>query len=65
MAKIFECPRCGETLSPVRFVEREYNGGIPTGRARLNVDYLLCDSCGKKECVDGESFAGPWSYNRE
>lgn len=65
MAKIFECPRCSEALSPVMFVEREYNGGIPTGRTRLNAEYLICDCCGKKEIVDSSTFAGPWAYKRE
>lgn len=54
------CEKCGEPLSPVWFTEKERDRhGIWTGRTRHAVDYLLCESCGERECVD-DSFDGPW-----
>jgi len=58
------CPHCGCPLSAVWFWEEEYkvtNFGdmYKTGRKRHAVDYLICDDCGKKQCVD-DSFDGPW-----
>lgn len=58
------CPNCGYPLKPVWFIEEEYKttgfGGLyRTGRKRRAVDYLICDACFKKQCVD-DSFDGAW-----
>jgi len=58
------CPHCGYALEPVYFTEEEYQTtsfGVryKTGRTRRAVDYLVCEVCGKKQCVD-DSFDGPW-----
>lgn len=58
------CSECGYPLVPIWFREIEYDesySGYPyeTGRTRLAVDYLLCERCGHKECVD-DSFDGKW-----
>lgn len=56
------CTHCGSPLAPIWFTEREYGrNNIPTGRKRTAVDYLLCESCGHRECVD-DTFDGPWHY---
>lgn len=66
MNKYGVCLVCGSQLEPVLFTEKEeklVDGHyIETGRYRINVDYLLCENCGHKEAVDGESFAGEWRY---
>lgn len=59
-----DCPNCGSPLNAVWFTEEEYKitdfGAMyRTGRKRRAVDYLLCEYCGKKQCVD-DSFDGPW-----
>lgn len=58
------CSKCGYPLMPVLFIEKEYDNryGFPyeTGRKRFAVDYLLCENCGNRECVD-DSFDGKWS----
>lgn len=60
-AKYGRCPECGCKLEPVWFEEpedetlytREYGGQRGyTGRYHKAVDYLLCENCGHKECVD-------------
>lgn len=58
------CPYCGSPLEAVWFTEDEYkisSSGAPykTGRTRRAVDYLFCEPCGKKQCVD-DSFDGEW-----
>lgn len=58
------CPECGYSLEPVWFVDEEYKvtsfGSLyRTGRERFAVDYLVCDVCLKKYCVD-DSFDDPW-----
>jgi len=54
------CPECGKIMTPVWFEEEEFNKhNIPTGCVRDAVDYLICEFCGCKECVD-DSFDGPW-----
>ena len=58
------CPECGHSLRPVWFIEEEYKttsfGAMyRTGRTRWAVDYLICDVCFKKQCVD-DSFDGLW-----
>ncbi len=57
------CCKCGHSLVPVWFTEEEYvtKDGImcKTGRTRRAVDYLFCENCLHKECVD-ESFDKPW-----
>lgn len=57
------CCECGYPLVPVWFTEEEYvtKDGMmwKTGRTRRAVDYLLCENCLHKECVD-ESFDKPW-----
>ena len=67
MGKYGNCKTCGAELNPVFFIEDEiayegYGGArhpVRTGRKRRAVDYLVCDICGKKECVDN-TFDGPW-----
>lgn len=59
------CPECGCSLEAVWFTEEEYattSNGIQyrTGRKRRAIDYLVCENCGKKQCVD-DSFDGAWS----
>lgn len=60
----FRCPDCGGRMEKVLYTEEEmdYSQGRPrpTGRKRINVDYLLCECCGHKEAVDGDTFAGGW-----
>jgi hypothetical protein len=60
--KIYTCSRCGGTLEPVWYTEREYypNSNTPTGRTRRNVNYLQCVSCLNKEIVDSDTFAQSW-----
>lgn len=61
------CEDCHVPLEPVWFIEEEVktercNGTIisyKTGRKRRAVDYLLCEYCGKRECVD-DSYDGDW-----
>lgn len=58
------CPECGYPLEAVWFTEEEYKvtsfgSQYKTGRKRRAVDYLICDICGKKQCVD-DSFDGAW-----
>lgn len=65
MAETFGiCPECGYSLEAVWFVDEEYKttqfGAMyRTGRKRWAVDYLVCEVCGKKQCVD-DTFDGPW-----
>ncbi len=59
-----DCPECGYPLTPVWFTEEEYKttpfgSQYKTGRKRRAVDYLFCDVCWKKHCVD-DSFDGAW-----
>ena len=69
MSKFGTCKECGSDLVPVFFTEEEeVLEGPPgaryfckTGRVRRAVDYLLCELCGHKECVD-DTFDGPWHY---
>ncbi|MCM1322852.1 MAG: hypothetical protein NC218_01565 [Acetobacter sp.] len=61
----FPCPVCGySNMEKDMFTEKEMKsvGGylIPTGRVRLQCNYLVCPDCGHKETVDDETFAGPW-----
>lgn len=58
------CPYCGYPLSAVWFTEDEvktssFGAPYKTGRKRLAVDYLICDVCLKKQCVD-DSFDREW-----
>lgn len=55
----FPCPRCGEALEKIFFIEKEYRKGIPTGRIRRAVSHLECPVCGHREVVD-DSLDGPW-----
>ncbi len=63
------CKICGGELQPVFFIEEEtvmegppgYQHPCRTGRIRRAVDYLVCDNCGHKECVD-DTFDGPWHF---
>ena len=54
---------CGEKLVPIWYVEEEtemiYGTPHKTGRKRNAVNYLFCESCGEKHCVD-DSFDGYW-----
>ena len=64
MADMFgNCAECGHPLTAVWFTEEEYEtvSGImtKTGRKRRAVDYLVCESCRCKYCVD-DSFDGEW-----
>lgn len=65
MVDVFgNCPECGYPLTAVWFTEDEYNvtsfGNMyRTGRQRRAVDCLICEACGKKQCVD-DSFDGEW-----
>lgn len=59
-----DCPECGYPLEAVWFTEEEYKttsfGSLyRTGRVRRAVDYLVCEVCGKKQCVD-DTFDGAW-----
>lgn len=58
-----KCSKCGGKLQPVYFEEKERKviGGIMTytGRKRIAVDYLICQDCLRKECVD-DSFDEMW-----
>lgn len=59
-----DCPECGYPLEAVWFTEKEYKvtsfgSQYKTGRKRRAVDYLLCNVCGKKQCVD-DTFDGAW-----
>lgn len=58
-----ECPVCGNDLSPIWFVEEQikHDHGViyKTGKKRNAVDYLICEYCGHKECVD-DTFDGAW-----
>ena len=57
------CPNCGEKMSPVYFMDEEFDEHmIKTGRKRLTVNYLLCEYCGKKEIVDDSFMAHEWHY---
>lgn len=60
-----KCPKCGGTLQPVIFEEKEtkiINGTmIYTGRKRNAVSHLSCENCMKNECID-ETFDGVWHY---
>lgn len=58
------CPECGYPLEAVWFIEEEYEITqftymYRTGRKRRAVDYLFCEVCKKKQCVD-DTFDGPW-----
>lgn len=57
------CPDCGAPLEAVWFIEEEYKTAYGTmyrtGRKRRAVDYLVCQDCFTKQCVD-DSFDGPW-----
>lgn len=64
MANVFGCcPECGYPLEAVWFTEEEYKvicGTMcKTGRKRKAVDYLFCEVCEKKQCVD-DTFDGAW-----
>lgn len=63
MSMFGECSRCGGTLSPVMFEEKErkiINGNmIYTGRKRMAVSHLVCEDCLSNECVD-DSYDGNW-----
>lgn len=53
------CPTCDADLNPVWFTDYDERG-----REWKRVDYLLCDNCGERVCVD-DSFdrcMGP-TYN--
>jgi len=56
-----DCPRCKSIMIPVKFEQKEYNNGIPTGRKKVAVSHFLCENCGKETIVD-DSFDGPWYY---
>ena len=54
------CKRCDFPFSPVHFLDEErdkYNR--KTGRVRRAVSHLVCECCGKQECVD-DTFDGPF-----
>lgn len=58
------CQYCRGPISASWFLEEERvttPDGIQykTGRTRRAVDYLFCQYCLKKFCVD-DSFDGPW-----
>ena len=59
------CGHCNGELSPVWFIEKEEiieKGHIyETGRKRQACSHLVCDICGKKECVD-DSFDFRWTF---
>ena len=65
MAERFgNCTECGYPLMAIWFTEEEYKttsyGAMyKTGRKRRAVDYLICEVCGAKYCVD-DSFDGEW-----
>lgn len=60
-----QCKECGYSLTPIWFVDEEVkveNGRMwYTGGTRTACDYLICENCGSKYCVD-DSFDGPWRY---
>ena len=54
------CKRCDFPFVPVHFIEEERDKQhMKTGRVRRAVSHLLCESCGKQECVD-DTFDGQW-----
>lgn len=54
------CSRCNYSLSPVYFREEERNKqNVLTGRVRKACSHLVCECCGKQECVD-DTFDGPF-----
>ena len=59
--ELLKCSKCETPLAFDFFIEEEeiLNNGkyIKTGRKRTNVNYLYCPNCGKKECIDSETFA--------
>jgi len=58
------CSECNGQLYPEWYVEEEYKidrGRLwKTGRKRLNINFLCCGVCMKKETVDGDTFAKEW-----
>lgn len=58
------CPECNNRMEIAWFLEDEYRvtDGIrhPTGRHRMNANYLECPECLHKEPVDDDTFAKPW-----
>lgn len=53
------CPRCMGELRPQWFKEQEFVKGHPTGRTRLAVSVLVCESCLERVNVD-DSYDYPW-----
>ena len=54
------CARCDFPFSPVHFLDEERDKHhLLTGRVRKAVSHLVCECCGKNECVD-DTFDGPW-----
>jgi hypothetical protein len=60
-SKYGTCEKCKSPFQPVYFIDEELDSVYfqPTGRTRISVDYLLCDTCGDTIIVDN-SFDGPW-----
>ena len=58
------CRKCGKEMTPIMFKEEEYateyGMSYKTGRYRRACNYLVCEHCGNKECVDDDFMAGPW-----
>lgn len=58
---------CGGSLRPVYFREEEtrveYGCIVKTGRFRMAVSHLVCESCLRNFAVD-DSFDGPWTMGR-
>lgn len=63
MSQYGNCDHCGEDLIPTDwFLDEEGDkNGIPTGRIRWAVGYIVCPNCGKKYVVD-DTFDEPWHY---
>ena len=54
------CKRCDFPFAPVYFMEEERTKqNVLTGRVRKACSHLVCESCGKEECVD-DTFDGQW-----
>lgn len=54
------CSRCDYPFAPVYFMEEERDKNhFLTGRVRRACSHLVCECCGKNECVD-DTFDGPW-----
>jgi hypothetical protein len=64
--ELLRCPVCMQKMSKSMFLEKEekYDPGVkawsPTGYARWQCNYLICEFCGHEELVDDDTFAEEW-----